>query len=608
MGKELEKEKTVIIDDPMTPVPLNQRQHWTAPAFIFGGLEFSVTLLMIGSTLIGAFGLKGIIPVVLFTFICLTWVGNAISGYMGAKTGLSSSVIAKQGFGDKQAKFIIALVIGVISMGWWAVQTSVTGNAFCAVLGIDYTVNRTAWMITTIVAGILFAIPSVIGYSSMKWTDYFAVPGGILLCIVGIYLALKNIGWSNIISYKGSGEISFAAGVTMILGMNVSQFVISADYTRYAKPCWKDNILIPIGIVAIGIPLLFIGAIMGAGNGTADIVAVMENLGFPIWGFIVLWLAAWTSQLVNNYTMGLSFSNMLNIKTNKGRAIVTAAGTFLSLLLCFTGILENLQKLLSLAALLYPAIAGVMFVDFFLRKGVWEDKQGWNFMAKGTIVMHTSSQDEEALLKELSKLEEMLKAQFSETENLSFRLEKEEQKKEVTVFTKETVNLIIEAITFLPCGVISRTRENVEMVQTSSNIGSMTIQDGTLEFLCSGRSSVKLEKAQLKEKMQILSKALEMNCTFHGDYPQWEYRKESKLRDICAKTYREYSGKDAVFTGIHAGIECGYLAEKLGDHIDMISCGANLYDVHTPHEKADVESFYRMEEVIIAILQEIAKA
>lgn len=29
MGKELEKEKTVIIDDPMTPVPLNQRQHWT---------------------------------------------------------------------------------------------------------------------------------------------------------------------------------------------------------------------------------------------------------------------------------------------------------------------------------------------------------------------------------------------------------------------------------------------------------------------------------------------------------------------------------------------------------------------------------------------------
>ena len=124
---------------------------------------------------------------------------------------------------------------------------------------------------------------------------------------------------------------------------------------------------------------------MGAGNGTTDIVAVMGNLGFPIWGFIVLWLAAWTSQLVNNYTMGVSFSNMLNIKTNKERAVVTAVCTFLSLLLCFTGILENLQKLLSLVALLYPVITGVMFVVFFLRKGMWEDKQGWNFMA--TIAM-----------------------------------------------------------------------------------------------------------------------------------------------------------------------------------------------------------------------------
>ncbi len=390
MGKEAEKEKVVIIDDPMTPVPPNQRQHWTAPAFMFGGLEFSVTLLMIGSTLMGSFGLKGIIPVILFTFICLTWVGNALSGYMGAKTGLSSSVIARQGFGDKQAKFIIALVIGVISMGWWAVQTSVTGNALCAILGIDYTVERTAWVIVTIVTGIIFAIPSIIGYDSMKWTDYFAVPGGILLCVVGLYLAFKNIGWTTIAHFKGSGEISFAAGVTMVLGMNVSQFVISADYTRYAKPRWKDNILIPLGIVAVGVPLILIGAIMGAGNGTADIVAVMESLGFPIWGFIVLWLAAWTSQLVNNYTMGLSFSNMLNITSNKGRAIVTAVGTLLSLVLCFMGILENFQKLLSLAALLYPAIAGVMFVDFFARREKWEDKLGWNFMATLAMIVGTT--------------------------------------------------------------------------------------------------------------------------------------------------------------------------------------------------------------------------
>ena len=386
MEKEIRTEKAAVVDDPMNPIPLNQRQNWIAPAVIFGGLEFSIPVLMLGASLIGAFGLKGSIPVVLFTFLVLTWAGNSISGYMGAATGLSSSVIARQGFGDKQAKFIIALVIGVISMAWWAIQTSTTGNALCAILGIDYTTDKISWAFITVIVGVLFALPSIIGYSSMKWTDYLAVPCGLLLCIVGIYLALKNIGWSNIVAYEGNGSMSFASGVAMLLGMNVSQFVISADYTRYARPGWRDNILIPWGIIAIGVPLIFIGAIMAAGNGTADIVAVMQTLGFPVWGFVVLWLASWTSQLVNNYTMGLSFSNILNVTSNRGRAMVTLVGTILSIFLSLWGILDHFMDLLSLAALLYPAIAGVMYVDFFfIRRQKWEDRLGWNLMA--TVAM-----------------------------------------------------------------------------------------------------------------------------------------------------------------------------------------------------------------------------
>lgn len=377
--------KAKMDDNPMTPVPLEDRQHWLTPAVMFGGLEFCVPVLMIGATLIGAYGFKGMIPVVLFTFICLTWVGNSIGGYIGAKSGVSSSVVARQGFGDKQAKFIIALVIGVVSMGHWALQTAVTSNAVCVLFGIDYTANRFLWGVFTVIVGIVFSVPAIIGYSSMKWTDYLAVPCGLILCVVGVYLALRNVGWSNIINMQGDGSMSFAAGVTMIFGINVSQLVISADYTRFAKPTWKDNIKIPIGIVGVGVPLIFIGAVMAAGNGTADIVAVMQGLGFPMWGFLVLWLGAWTSQLVNNYTMGLSFSNILNIKTGKGRAMTTLAATLLSIVLALWGILEHFEDFLNMAALIYPPIAGVMFVDFFARKQKWEDKLGWNFMA--TIAM-----------------------------------------------------------------------------------------------------------------------------------------------------------------------------------------------------------------------------
>ncbi len=225
--------------------------------------------------------------------------------------------------------------------------------------------------------------------------------------------------------------------------------------------------------------------------------------------------------------------------------------------------------------------------------------------SQGSVRLHMSQERREALLEKLCSLERDVRQEFAGTEEIRFRIEERAGAQEARVLTQESMEKLIQAITLLPCGVLTWDRKNRELAQTSSNIGSMAIAGDRMIFLCSGRSSVKREKERLKEYMQILAQALGMQYRFHGDYPQWEYAGRSRLREICGEVYAAYSGRDAVFTGIHAGIECGYLAEKLGSHIDMISCGANLYDVHTPAERAEVESFYRMEEILIAVLEEV---
>jgi cytosine permease len=377
------KESRKIVDKPLEAVPFNQRQHWFTPAMIFGGLEFSIPVLMVGSMLVGSFGIKQMFPILFVAFIVIQWAGNALNGYMGAKTGRASSVLARSSFGAAQSRFIVAGVVFIVSLGWWAVQTAVAGNAICALLGIDYTTNWGIWAIFTTIIGLIFAIPSIIGYSSMKWTDYIAVPAGLLLVIAGIYLSLKNIGLETIIAYKPQAQgMTFLGAVSLIVSINVSQWVIAADYTRFARPKIKDNILIPLGIIAIGFPLMYVGAIMAIGQGTADIVAVMVTLGFPLWGFVVLWLSTWTSQLVNNYSMGLSLSNLMNIKTSKGRSISTLVGTLIAIAIALSGILNHFMDFLYFTALAYPAMAGIMFVDFFIRKQEWNARNdGWNWMA-----------------------------------------------------------------------------------------------------------------------------------------------------------------------------------------------------------------------------------
>ncbi len=372
-------------DNPLNPVPLEKRQHWLTPAMIFGGLEFCVPVLMVGAALATSYSLAATIPILLIAFFGIQWIGNIVNGYMGAKTGLSSSILARCSFGQRQSQIIIAFVVMVACMGWWGIQTEVTGDSICAMLGIDHTAPANFGiraLIITIV-GILFAIPSILGFSSMKWTDIVAVPAGLILVVFGIYLGISNAGGvSEIFSYKPSAPtLTFIAAINMILGMNISQWVIAADYTRYAKPTVGDAIKIPLGIIGIGIPLMFVGAVMAVGQGTGDIVQVMVNLGFPFWGFIVLWLSSWTSQLVNNYSMGLSMSTLFGAKTNKGRIILTIIGTIISLILSIGGIMDYFIEFIYLSSLFYAPIAGVMFTDFFLRFGKWEDHKGWNMMA-----------------------------------------------------------------------------------------------------------------------------------------------------------------------------------------------------------------------------------
>lgn len=357
----------VVARDELTPIPPDERVSWRVPALIFGGLEFTIPVLMAGAALADDFGLASILAI-LAVALAVQWAGNALQGYMGAASGLSSTFLARRSFGVEQSRLVVAPLLALLSMGWWAVQTAVVGNAVSAMLGIDYQTERLAWGLITAAAGILFAVPSVLGYQSMKWTDYFAVPAGLLLIVTGIYFALERGGLEGLAAWDPEGSLSFLEGVSVVIGVNAAQWVIASDYTRYARPTVTDQVKIPLGIVGVGLPLFFAGAVMAVGVGSADIVLVMQDLGVPVWGFLILWFATWTSQLVNNYTMGLALANTAGATTDRARKMLTVVGTAAALGVALAGIVDHFVEFLMAAAIVYPAIAGVMFADFLLRR------------------------------------------------------------------------------------------------------------------------------------------------------------------------------------------------------------------------------------------------
>lgn len=369
------------------PIPLDKRMHWASPAIVYAGCEFAITTLMAGSGLVASYSISRLFWIVFIGFI-ITWIGNSVTSYLGATTGRTSSVIARSSYGTTQARIIVALSIAVVMGGWWALQTAVAGNAISAMVGIDYTTQKVPWAIITIICGIIFAIPSILGYTSMAWTDYIAVPGGLIILIWAFVLAVKDMGWSGIMAWNPSQTISWTEATSMILGLNTCQWLMISDYSRFCKPKAKDNILMSIGIVIVGIVLVMMGGILGVGKGDFDIVKIMVDFGFPVQGFIILFLAQWTSQLVNNYSLGLALCNMFNVESNKGRMKMTIFGTLVGIIIALAGILDQFTNLLYLFAILFPPIAAVMIVDYFLlRDQEWEEIEGWNIVATISFVI-----------------------------------------------------------------------------------------------------------------------------------------------------------------------------------------------------------------------------
>ena len=169
--------------------------------------------------------------------------------------------------------------------------------------------------------------------------------------------------------------------------------------------------------------------------------------------------------------------------------------------------------------------------------------------------------------------------------------------------TTECSSKVIALLNAAPNGVQSWSKDIEGLVQTSLNLGVAAL-DEALKLTFAVRSSVNQEKKELLDKLSRLAEFYEGTCTQTGDYPAWEYKKESVLRDTMVRVYKEMFGKDARVVAIHAGLECGLLSEKLPG-LDCVSIGPDMKDIHTSREKLSIASAARTWEFIKEILKQL---
>ena len=154
-----------------------------------------------------------------------------------------------------------------------------------------------------------------------------------------------------------------------------------------------------------------------------------------------------------------------------------------------------------------------------------------------------------------------------------------------------------------PNGVQKMSGDIPGLVQTSLNLGVAKLGEA-MELTFSVRSSVDEEKKELLEQLAQLAGSYDGTYSQMGDYPAWEYRADSPLRDTMVKLYREMFEKEPEIVAIHAGLECGLLGQKLPG-LDCVSIGPDMQDIHTSRERLDIASTERTWRFLLEILKNL---
>jgi len=173
-----------------------------------------------------------------------------------------------------------------------------------------------------------------------------------------------------------------------------------------------------------------------------------------------------------------------------------------------------------------------------------------------------------------------------------------------TEMPEDVQDFLIHAVCVCPHGVYRMIPEMPDIVETSNNLSTISMNGNSVTVLCLTRSSVESRKEELKQMIQSAFSLAGADVQFSGDYPGWKPNVHSHVLTLMQDIYaRMYGSKPRVVT-IHAGLECGIIGRNYAG-MDMISFGPTIEHPHSPDERVNIATVQRFYSFVLETLKEL---
>ncbi|MBE6600353.1 MAG: aminoacyl-histidine dipeptidase [Ruminococcaceae bacterium] len=168
-------------------------------------------------------------------------------------------------------------------------------------------------------------------------------------------------------------------------------------------------------------------------------------------------------------------------------------------------------------------------------------------------------------------------------------------------FSEEFSRRIVNMMVTVPSGVLKMSNKVKGLVEYSRNLGVIRTDCDKIEFLFLDRSGINAQLDLSCREFSALAELLGAELKIDNRYGGWDFAEKSPLREKYSEAFLRVMGKPAQVESIHAGLECGYIIEKIPD-MDIISVAPNLVAIHSPDERLDLCSVEDMFKIINEML------
>ena len=197
-----------------------------------------------------------------------------------------------------------------------------------------------------------------------------------------------------------------------------------------------------------------------------------------------------------------------------------------------------------------------------------------------------------------------LVADYKETFNDEFKLIEpqgievscEQTETPKTELPLEIQDNLVDAIYACHDGVIRFIPAYPNVVETSSNLAIIDIEEGKAAIKILARSSREDMKAYVAGMLESCFSMAGMKVEMSGSYGGWNPNPESEILHLLLREYKELFGQDGIIQVDHAGLECSVILGKY-PHLDVVSLGPTMKSPHTTTERAliaTVEPFWQL--------------